>query len=150
MLAKKQIEGLRKIYKIPSDDEKYYIIVLASDSTMPTKKELSMLLSYREYAVRHFYRNAERILAMDLPADSGHNTVTFLKGPAWQTNGKSGWCYRRLTWTSGPFYCPSSGVSKPIPPPWTLLQVLDHINTIGDKPYEKWETWKKEHPKIFS
>jgi hypothetical protein len=149
MLSKTQTETLTKSYKIPTSTEKYYIIALNENSAMPTKKELAMLCSFREFIVRDRGRNAEKILEMDLPTDPSFYTIVFLKGSNWQCNKTRGWCYRRTNWEEGPMYFPSRDTVKPAPPPWTLPRVLNHITNLGGKPSPKWLAWKKEHPKIF-
>lgn len=149
MLKQKQVRELEKTHKIPCSSDRYFIITLDIESAMPTKKELEMLKSYREYIVRRLYNKASAILDMKLPAESGHNTTSFLKGDYWSSNGKRGWCYSRISWRQGPTFFPTEDTAKPFPPPWTLLQVLDHINEMNNKPFAPWETWKKVHEKIF-
>jgi hypothetical protein len=121
-----------------------FIICLDADSSEPTDMELKQLSSYREYKVRSLYRNPDAILDMEFPADNGHNTTVFLKGPAWSCNGEQGWCYRKMTWTMGPVFVPTIGMKDA--PPWNLVHLLDNIENLIP---EKWQEWKLAHPDIF-
>lgn len=161
MLEKNSIQRIHKNFHVPcttgsgagmagsimtmiSDN---FIISLDSYSCLPTNQELEMLQSYLEYVIRKNYRNPERILNKLFPSIEGHNTVIFLKGDWWEANGKEGWCYRRMTWREGPLYIPTFNVSNPAPPPWSLVQALNHIETLQ---MEQWEQWKTGHAKIFT
>lgn len=123
------------------------IISLDSDSAMPSDKELGMLQSYREFVVRKIYNRPKEILEMQFPASEGHNTIIFLKGEWWHPNGREGWCFRRMTWNMGPLFYPPRDVKEPCPPPWNLIQLLDKVENLLPK---EWEKWKTEHPEIFT
>ncbi|PIQ74665.1 MAG: hypothetical protein CO002_01040 [Candidatus Portnoybacteria bacterium CG_4_8_14_3_um_filter_44_10] len=126
-----------------------FIVAMDSQSAMPTDQELAILASYQEFVVKKWYfdPDPERILAAPFPAIEGYNTVIFLKGNEHRPNGPEGWCFRRMTWVTGPTFAPTFATSLPQPAPWTLVQVIDCVEYLGKK---YWEEWKKEHPDIFA
>lgn len=101
-----------------------FIVSLSSETSKPTRQELDLICTFREAIVRNIYRNPKTILDRDYPAARGHNTTILIKGPRWPANGRNGWAYRKMTWTEGPTFSPSSGATNPSPP-YTLEQVLE-------------------------
>lgn len=120
------------VFHIPVDcfnPGTYWIICLDRDSFLPTDNELEQLRSYREYIVRGFYDegHAKRILDLDLPECSGHNTTIFRKGIEF-LGIEGGWSFRKMTWRSGPLYFPN--LAEEIYRGITLVGLLDRIENL--------------------
>lgn len=124
----------------------------------PTDHELRQIRSYIEFKARSFYREhfADEVLDAALPLCAGHNTVIFAQRPEVSGNGyeaSRGWGYRRMTWETASWPHAYGGVrsAKSLPDhPLSVVEVMDHVETIVGAPSEKWIAWKTEHAELFN
>lgn len=129
------------------------IVSIDIESVMPTDAEVDQIVAYQDFVVHRFYRGPAVLDRRRPPQISGHNTAILIKGDAWHSNGAAGWAYRRITWSVGPSFFPWRDTVEPVAPPWSLLQVLDHINGVfparSEADGSTWRAWKAEHHRIF-
>ena len=127
---------LSRNHNIPSDCDNFYVIRLDPASCEPTKQEIELLLSYRKF-IFGLMGYSTRYLDTFGAAVEGHNTVVFIKNSILWIPSLKGWAYKRISWRSGYPFVPH-GYSEPLAP-WTLMQVLDFINSYC---LVKWNAWK--------
>lgn len=106
-------------------------------SLRPDEAEVRQLVAEIEWRMTYYndgWKAGMRRRPLDV--DSSTNTVVLQKRP----NG--GWCYRRMTWQTGPMMVPPWDSDERL----TLEQLLDRIN---DCPNPKWRAFKAAHPEAF-
>lgn len=104
---------------------------------MPTEEDAKLFGSYITYRISQFgFREGyvNKIHSEKLDVDSGVNTISYAKHEV------LGWCYKRATWETGPF--PHYGTSIRFE---TLVEAMDHCESIAGEPSKDWEAWKTEH-----
>lgn len=146
MITEKQKLEIEEKWNIPVTNvcpNVYYIVSIDQDGDMPNDIELEMLAQYQIAATRSIYREyyADKILAMKLPRDAGHNTSIFHKSEAF------GWRFRRQSWYGS--YGPSFREDNKL----NLMQAMNR-----DKGYKEngvysfpkvWAEIKQKRPDIF-
>lgn len=143
-LAAKRIPVLTDVHS----KWKYHIaLVIGQPSWMsaddggvePEEFEIEQLLVYLEKTMRYYNDSYRRKVEARGPfdVDGTVNTHTFRK------HLENGWQYNLATWIGGPTWFPT----RPwhLVGPYSLEQLLDHINTFGDgPPMQKWLDLKVE------
>jgi hypothetical protein len=135
-----------KLVPVIDDEPRVNYIAYVLDRSCKTlEREADLLRTYIEFWCETFYGTPfERFMASQrnngkpFAADPGHNTITFWK------RGDLDWAYRRLTWDNPLEYRPYDE-SRPL----SLALLLDHLETIGGRPSEKWVKWKEKRPELF-
>jgi hypothetical protein len=104
----------------------------------PDDAEATMIMRYIDFR-REWYNEGwrARMLASPLDTDSGTNTVVLWK------RGDGDWCYRRMTWQTGPLMFPPRGDETH--GPLTLSSLLDKINEHSSR----WDVFKSAHSGAF-
>jgi hypothetical protein len=113
---------------------------LYAPALRPDEAETAMIAAYIGYR-REWYNPGwrEKMLRRPLDTDSGTNTVVL------QKRAEGDWCYRRMTWITGPLMMPPRGSDERL----SLEQLLDRINGYHDSPNPRWEAYKAAHPEAF-
>lgn len=127
----------------------YWVVCLVGpggllEAVEPTEAEVAQVASYTEYLLQTRYREgyAAQLRALPLACDGGFNGVVLVKRA-------NGWGYTRHRWPSGSW--PHAYQHRPeAPRDLTLVQVLDHIETITGTASAQWQAWKDEHPAVYS
>ena len=138
---------IQKEFGIPVDSmfpRTYWIISLDRESRLPSDVELAQISSYCEFSTRNIYRPeyAQKIFALPLPKEAGHNTVVFKKGSSSPSTEKH-WFRRKMSWEN-PIYAPSV-----IAEDYRGLSLIEVVDSEQDIIPEKWERWKTKHIDIF-
>jgi hypothetical protein len=101
-----------------------------------TEDDAILVGKYITYYRKHWYnaRYMRELDRMPLDLDGGANTVSFARM-------EQGWVFRRFSWRDQAF-APYRDAKVQYP---TLLELMDHITSFGDKPSADWEAFKAEH-----
>lgn len=111
----------------------------------PTRTEADTLKHYVDHR-RERYPLDTQLKMLERPLDniSGANTITFHK---WVDGD---WGYRRVTFhDGGPLFWPGREGDPTRKRSFTLLELLDEIESAGDHQFDDWVLFKQRHPKIF-
>ncbi len=111
----------------PNSDADEYVF---PKPVTPTAEEAGLVADYINYR-RNYYNQRWQQKMLERPVDVDSTTRT-----VYLTKTDHGWVYRRDGWEQ-PF-APHRNQ-----PPYTLEELLDHINSIGDTLYHGWEEWKQ-------
>jgi hypothetical protein len=132
----------------------YYIVAFDSgrldeENHRPTDLEAAQLRSFLDEYINHFYNASYKATLAERPFDIDGGAA----GRIFRKWGEDDWGYRIRTWQYGPTYVPEhprirSREQNPVGP-LTLVEVMDRIHTIGDKPMAHWAEWKAAHPEVF-
>ena len=146
-LSSVDVLHIQEEFRIPVDSMYpgvYWIVSLDHESRLPSDVELTRIRSYCEFSTRNIYgpEYAQKIFALPLPKEAGHNTVVFKKGSSRPSTEKH-WFRRKMSWEN-PIYAPSV-----IAEDYRGLSLIEVMDSEQDIIPEKWECWKTECHDIF-
>lgn len=106
-------------------------------AVLPTEAEAHVISSYIDFR-RSWYtpHHAQGKLDRPLDTDEGTNTVILLRT-------SSTWTYARASWTAGPTFAPTPGLTPDVT---GLIALLDLVN----KDSTRWTAWTHAHPRVFA
>lgn len=113
---------------------------------LPDEQELALVASYHDQYMSHWYGDPDtgsmgrKRQEHPFDIDGGANGRYLIK------REHGGWGLRWRSWSVGPEFVPEWD-AEPMP----LAEVLDvhHGRAGSERPDERWQAWKADHPAVF-